>query len=159
MNEEAHQLAKSVLVTTQHQFSDIAPPSSLITLKSCYSLTSKWHATLQEQAHADSLHQTIYKNSKWSEDQFNMVDWAAFKYFLHCLSWGRQISYCKLLHGIHNTNAQNKKFYNQPGLCPHCQLHQESFCHMMTCQHSVVAQHQNARKPCGRHYLVCAHPL
>ena len=111
MNDEVLQLATSALAATRHQFSDIAPPSSLITLRSCDSLTSKWQATLQEQAHADSLHQTIYKNSKWSEDQFHMVDWTALKSFLHRLSRVRQISYRKLLHGLLNTNERNKKFY------------------------------------------------
>jgi hypothetical protein len=52
--------------------------------------------------------QMICKNTSWSENIFDMVDWAAMKACLGHLPRVQQLSYCKLLPGILNTNEQNK---------------------------------------------------
>jgi hypothetical protein len=40
------------------------------------------------------------------------------------------LSYCKLLHGLLNTNVENKKYYGSPDVCPHCSDTQETFLHV-----------------------------
>jgi hypothetical protein len=77
MNDQAHDLAVAALKVTHNHPSEVPPPSSLVTIRSHFTLTSRWQAILQEQVHAEPLRKTICKNSRWTDDQFHMVDWAA----------------------------------------------------------------------------------
>jgi hypothetical protein len=79
MNEEAHRLAVSALSLTKTDTSTTPPPTSLVTLRVDHPLTSKGQAILKERANAVSLRKMICKNTNWSKDQFDMVDWAALQ--------------------------------------------------------------------------------
>jgi len=140
MNEEAHRFATSSLSFSQNHPADISPPSTLITLKGECAFTSKWQSILQERAHAEALWQTICRNNKWCDDQFDMVDWAALKGFLKRQNRLSHLAYIKLLHGILNTNTQNNKFYRSSDLCPHCHTELESFLHVLSCPHPEVSK-------------------
>jgi hypothetical protein len=41
-----------------------------------------------------------------------------------------------------NTNSQNKRFYGQPGICPCCNLLEESFSHMLSCSSDSSNTHR-----------------
>jgi hypothetical protein len=68
-----------------------------------------------------------------------MVDWEALQSALKGVSRVSILSYCKLIHGLLNTNEQNQKFYGRSNLCPHCGNRPESFPHVVTCPHPDVA--------------------
>jgi len=80
--QEAHRTATFFLPShTIHH--DMLPPSCIVSLSQSSRLTSHWKAILSESAHSPALQQTIYKNSKWSDDMFNVVDRPALQ---RCLS-------------------------------------------------------------------------
>jgi hypothetical protein len=97
MNEQAHDLAVAALRAPHKTLSEVPPPSSLVILRQGHVITSQWQTILQEHAHAEPLRQTICKNNHWTEDQFDMVDWAALHSCLKHYSRGRLLSRCKLL--------------------------------------------------------------
>jgi hypothetical protein len=146
MNEEAHRLATSSLSSTQNHHADISPPSTLITLRGECIFMSKWQSILQERAHAEALRQTICRNNKWCDDQFDMVDWAALKGFLKRQNRSSHLAYIKLLHDILNTNTQNNKFYRSSDLCPHCHTESESFLHVLSCPHPEVSKFRSEQQ-------------
>ncbi len=111
-------------------------------LRSGFPITSHWQATIQELAHSETLCSTICKNTNWSLDTCNKVDWSALGNGMHRLSRLQWFTYCKLLHGILNTNVQNKKFYNQSDLCPCCHNASETFLHVLTCPNKEVTRHR-----------------
>jgi hypothetical protein len=144
LNEEAHCLTSFSL--PKFFVNDVSPPSSLVDLSCGYTLTSRWQATLLELAHADSLCKTICKNANWSEDTFNKVDWPALQACMFKLPRIHQLSYCMLLHGLLNMNAQNRKFYNKVDLCPCCMAGPESFLHVVTCTSPMVAKYHSEQQ-------------
>ena len=146
MNDQAHELMVSALSVSHNQLSEVPPPSSLVTIRSGYTLTLWWKAILQEQLHAEPLHNTICSNNCWTDDQFDMVDWAALQTCLKSYSHGCLLSQCKLLHGIRNTNEQNNKFYKLPAQCPHCHDKLESFWHMFSCANPEAAKYRNEQQ-------------
>jgi glutaredoxin len=139
MNDHAHDLAVAALKVSSQQLSECPPPSELVTLHSQISLTSRWQAILQEQAHAEPLRLTICKNNCWTDDQFDMVDWAALHTCLTKYPRGRLLTWCKLLHNLLNTNEQNNKYYKSSAQCPHCLEASETFWHVLSCSHPEVA--------------------
>jgi hypothetical protein len=146
MNEQAHDLAVAALRAPHKTFSEVSPPSSLVILRQGHVIMSHWQAILQEHAHAEPLRQTICKNNHWTEDQFDMVDWAALNSCLKHYSRSRLLSRCKLLHGLLNTNKQNKKFYKSPTQCPHCCHPSESFWHVMSCNNPAVVTYRSEQQ-------------
>lgn len=140
LNEEAHSLAPTAL--SKYTTLDASPPSSVVELSCGFTITSRWQATIQELAHSEDLCKTICKNARWSTDTFNEVDWVALKISMNRLSRVKRLTYCKLMHGILNTNSQNKWFYKQSDLCPCCQVLPETFHHVFTCPHLEVARHR-----------------
>lgn len=57
-------------------------------------------------------------------------------------------SYCKLLHGLLNTNVQNSKYYNDSASCLLCGTAPETLLHVFSSSHSEVTsfhqeQHEN----------------
>jgi len=109
LNEEAHHLAHSYEQPPSVLPINVAPPSSLISLHCDFSITSKWKAFVNTEAHKMALQAMICKNTSRPDRQFNMVDWPALGWYMSSLPWIRQLTYCKLLHGILNTNNQNHK--------------------------------------------------
>jgi hypothetical protein len=146
LNAIAHNLAVSALTLVPQESPDISPPSSLVDLRRGNILTSQWRAVIQEAAHADLLKDTILRNASWSDDQFDMVDWEALRMYLKGLSRVSLFSYCKLLHGILNTNQQNNRFYGKPSSCPHCNSGPESFLHVVSCPHPEVKDYRRKQQ-------------
>ncbi len=75
-----------------------------------------------------------------------MVDWEALQSAFKGVSRVNMLSYCKLIHGLLNTNEQNHKFYGKPNLCPHCGDCPESFLHVATCPHPEVTAYREQQK-------------
>jgi hypothetical protein len=75
--------------------------------------TSKLPYLIHLQLHEKPLIRTICNEASWDKPTYDSVDWSAFGAAFVSLPKGSQITYSKLLHGIINTNAQNKKFYNK----------------------------------------------
>jgi len=142
LNEEAHKLATSFVVQEMHLNKDILPPSSLATLQHNYSLTSNWQHIVTEITHKENLRLTICKNAKWSEAQFQMVDWAAMYNHLKGVSHAYLLKFGKVLHGIVNMNAQHRKYYGNYDICLHCQKSPESFCLVMSCPCAAISSHR-----------------
>jgi hypothetical protein len=142
LNEEAHSLAITALSLVSQSPIDISPPSSLADIHLEYTLTSNWQNTIRELVHSEPLRRSICKESGWSEDQFHMVDWAALHHSLRKVSRLTLLSYCKLLHGLLNTNEQNKKYYGKQSTCPHCGTGPESFLHVVSCSHPDVVKYR-----------------
>jgi len=134
LNDDAHKMAVSAL-STRHPLSDDPPPSSLVTLRCGFNITSKWQALVQERVHSDPIRDTTCKNCKWTEDSFHLVDWAALKTCLQRFSRLQLLSKCKLLHGLLHTSEQNRKLYRKSDTCPLCLSAPESFLHVVSCPH------------------------
>jgi hypothetical protein len=71
-----------------------------------------------------------------------MVDWAALQACLKGLTKVKLLLYCKLMHGILNTNEQNYTYYGKPSPCPHCKIHLESFTHVVSCPSPEVSAYR-----------------
>jgi hypothetical protein len=113
----------------------IDPPSTLASVMHGNStVTSKLPHRIHLQLHEEPLIKTICKEAGWDKPIYDSVDWLAFGAAFGSLPKGSQITYSKLTHGIINTNAQNKRFYNKDGNCLCCTSFQESITHMLTCQ-------------------------
>jgi hypothetical protein len=111
-----------------------------------YTISSSWQPLILELFHGANLCHTICKNACWTEDTFHKVIWSAMHSCMSRLSRVEQIAYVKLLHGLWNTNVQNKKFYNQSSLCPVCLTEPESFLHVVTCSHPETMQHRSTQQ-------------
>jgi hypothetical protein len=146
LNDATHSLAVAALPSSSQDFCCVAPPTSLIDLKHHHSLTSNWQAILRETAHLAPLHHANCKQTSWMTEQFDMVDWDAMKLCLKCMPQVCQLSYCKLLHSLLNTNAQNNRYYQTTNLCPHCQEGPESFQHMVLCCNPDIKKRCNAQQ-------------
>ncbi len=48
----------------------------------------------------------------------------------------------KLIHGLANTNHQNHLYYNTIKSCPICEAAEETFEHVLTCQHPAARIHR-----------------
>ncbi len=86
---------------------------------------TNWHTTRQRVAWKLFLHHT------------NPSKQQTFHYHIQSASrlpCCEQISITKFMHGLWNTNAQNKRFYNTTDACPICSTQVESLCHIFTCQ-------------------------
>jgi ribonuclease HI len=142
LNSEAHRLATSFQVEEKHMNIDISPPSLLASLHLQFSLTSQWQQVVYEAAHEAILRITICKNASWTDTQFEMADWDEMYGYLKRLPRTSFLKYCKLLHGIINTNEQNRKYYGKSDTCPHCQSSSESFIHVMSCPNKEVSHYR-----------------
>jgi hypothetical protein len=104
LNADAHRLAISFVPEEYGTLHDLSAPSAQLSLHLGHLLMSKWLAKIQEEVHPQSVQETICKNVSWSPIQFNMVDWGALKHSLSNAHRSQRLSYCKLLHGLLNTN-------------------------------------------------------
>jgi hypothetical protein len=75
-----------------------------------------------------------------------MVDWNALQAGLKGVSKVKLLSYCKLIHGILNTNGQNHKFHGSTSLCPHCNANVESFLHVVTCPSPLISDYRSQQQ-------------
>jgi hypothetical protein len=74
------------------------------------------------------------KKNKWSPRIFHLIDWQAHESAQSRLTWTQRISTSKLIHGLTNTNHQNKLYYNTTSVCPCCSIEEESLEHVLRCQ-------------------------
>jgi hypothetical protein len=135
LNQEAHHLATSFTPSPCFQQADDLPPSSTAFLILTAHLNSKWQATMSERLHSIAIEKNICKNSSWTSKQFNMIDWKALHQCLEGLPRLRQLSYCKLTHGLLHTNSQKNKYYKLTADCPLCGLSPETINHILCCSH------------------------
>jgi hypothetical protein len=149
LNQRAHKLAKSYLKHPDPLFIPstkvLPPPSETVYISFENSnITSKLSTLTRQQLHTEPLIKTICKNTKWSKETFNSVDWEAYGEVFSNLPRTKQISLSKITHGLINTNAQNHKFYGSSGLCPCCSSQHETIFHMLTCPEESVAANRKA---------------
>jgi len=117
----------------------ISPPNNAITLyHRGQPLVNRIVTTLRQTMYSDSLQKTICRQQNWTASQFATVDWPAheraFQHTWHC----KRITYSKISNKLLNTNAQNRRFYGKPDLCPCCQNSPETIQHMLTCSSPEV---------------------
>jgi hypothetical protein len=104
------------------------------------SITSKFSSIII-QARQDSLLKSyILKKTKWSELEFNKVDWPSHERAFRKLTHHLQISAAKLLHNLVNTNRQNYFYYQQSPLCPGCSQSEETLEHVLTCNWPAIKE-------------------
>ncbi len=142
LNDEAHKLAHSFVPHLDYYPMDWSHPSNFVSQNLRHYLTYKWQEHILEELHSPALQATTCKNTSWSTHQFFMVHWVALKHCLVSMPRTTQISYRKLIHGLLNTNAQNKKYYKVSDLCPHCNHLPETFSHILHCGNPDVAAHR-----------------
>jgi hypothetical protein len=96
-------------------------------------ITSKLNRTITQAIHDHILEAYIMKKYKWSPRTLHLIDWQAHKSAHSRLTWSQRISTAKLIHGLANTNYQNKVYYGTTSLCPCCSTAEESFEHVLHC--------------------------
>jgi hypothetical protein len=96
-------------------------------------ITSKLYFSLATATHDHHLETHIIKTAKWSASVFNLIDRAGLKRAFTTLTWHQKISTSKLIHGLANTNRQNRLHYNTTDSCPCCDSSEEIFEHILTC--------------------------
>jgi hypothetical protein len=130
------------------------PPSDYIRPPACAAtlfcdgrpLVPRIHQTIRRQLYSSALRSTICKQERWTEAQFQTVDWPALE-VAFTRAWScKRISYSKLTNKLLNTNAQNKKFYGKPHFCPCCLHSEETIMHVFTCPERTVATFCNQQQ-------------
>jgi len=92
-------------------------------ITACYNsipITSGLPQQVTSNIHYLPLKQKILRDTKWSEETFNLVDWAAHHSALLLLPRTRRIAVSKLIHGLWNVNRQNAIYYQESSACPYC---------------------------------------
>ena len=81
----------------------------------------------------------------WTRQTFDMIHWDGHERAFKRLPRFSHHSMAKLLHGLVNTNRQNKLFYGIPASCPICHSMEETLQHVFTCMHPSAVEHRQAR--------------
>jgi hypothetical protein len=84
-------------------------------------------------AHEMEIRNMIMKNIGWTLHQFHDVDWRAHQKAFCSIGRFRQISMCKIIHGLLCTNDKQKRYYGKTDLCPCCGSSTETMNHMLCC--------------------------
>jgi hypothetical protein len=84
-------------------------------------------------AHETEIRNTIMKNTGWTLHQFQDIDWRAHQKAFCSIGRFRQISICKIIHGLLCTNNKQKRYYGKTDLCPCCESSTETMNHMLCC--------------------------
>jgi hypothetical protein len=82
-------------------------------------------------AHETEIRNTIMKNTGWTIQQFHDIDWRAHQKVFCSIGRFRQISICKIIHGLLCTNDKQKRYYGKRDLCPCCGSSTETMNHML----------------------------
>jgi len=97
-------------------------------------ITSKLAKTIYERRFQDQLVQTVMRRYKWTQEEFQRVDWDIFGKVFNSYSKFHQISVAKFVHGLWNTGEQQVLFKQDPeGICPCCKQTQETTLHLFQC--------------------------
>jgi ribonuclease HI len=88
--------------------------------------------------HYDPLRKKILKDTGWTEQEMDLVDWNGQHHALLKLPRPRQIAVSKLVNGLWNVNAQNFRYYQQPAHCPYCTA-TETIQHLFQCPSNEAA--------------------
>jgi len=83
-------------------------------------ITSGLPQQVTSNIHYLPLKRKILRDTKWSEETFNSVDWAAHHSALLLLPRTRRLAVSKLIHGLWNVNRQNAIYYQESSACPYC---------------------------------------
>jgi hypothetical protein len=83
--------------------------------------------------HYQPLQNKLIKDTGWDSSLFLDIDWGSYLKAIKSFPRSHRISIAKLSYKLWNTNAQNKKFYSEPGSCPICQTKEETVEHLFTC--------------------------
>jgi hypothetical protein len=82
--------------------------------------------------HYKPLQDKILKDTSWTIEAFNKVDWNGLHRALLKLPRPRQLSISKYIHGLWDVNEQNHRYYQQPADFPYCSS-RETMLHLLTC--------------------------
>lgn len=107
-------------------------------------ITSNLYSILSTSLHQDSLKAYIIRKTGWAPTTFDLVNWTAHGRAFNRLPQNQQISTAKLIHNLANTNRQNHLFYNKPNTCPCCNVHEETFQHVLRCSAASVSSHRDS---------------
>jgi len=108
-------------------------------------ITSKIKQTLSTSLHDQSLVDYIMRKACWPRQTFDMIHWDGHERAFKRLPRFSRHSMAKLLHGLVNTNRQNKLFYGTSASCPICHSTEETLQHVFTCMHPSAVEHRQAR--------------
>jgi hypothetical protein len=107
-------------------------------------ITSNLYSIPSTSLHQDSLKAYIIKKTGWAPATFDLVNWTAHGRAFNRLPQNQQISTAKLIHNLANTNHQSHVFYNKPNTCPCCNVHEETFQHVLRCSAAYVCSHRDS---------------
>lgn len=97
---------------------------------------------VEEVVYRIPLQVKLQKDNSWTDEQFLLVDWEAYKHAFRRQPRSHRVSIAKLSHQLWNTNVQNCKFYGQSDLCPYRCGHSETLSHMFTCTQPDASAHR-----------------
>ena len=96
-------------------------------------LTSNILTCAKELSLTPALRDQILRQTKWDLPIYNLVDWDSHGKAFQTLRWVHRISTCKLIHGLHQTQSRDAKFYGSPPTCPLCHIAEETLNHVFSC--------------------------
>jgi hypothetical protein len=133
-NAKAHALAVSRLHNAQetpHCDSYLERPVITVLHRSVI-ITKGLPQQVIADIHYEPLKLKILRDTNWTEDDFNTVDWHSLHRAMLKMPRPRQIAISKLINGLWNVNIQNHRYYWQSAACPYCPT-EETMHHLLTC--------------------------
>mmetsp|Transcript_5492 Transcript_5492/g.8104 ORF Transcript_5492/g.8104 Transcript_5492/m.8104 type:complete len:785 (+) Transcript_5492:1386-3740(+) len=107
-------------------------------------ITSKLQRIMYERRFQGKLIQTIQKRAKWTNVEFESIDWDIFGKVFNSYSRFHQTSVAKFVHGLWNTGEQKILFkQDAEGLCPCCNSTKETTAHIFKCTAPAMVTHRN----------------
>jgi hypothetical protein len=143
LNQQTDTLATQYQLHQQPPYSTsrkpLAPPNYCIRLIYDNSIiTSKFYHILAQAMHEPPIIEYVRRKTKWSPYVFSLVDWNSHEHAFTRLTRKQKVTMAKLIPGLANTNRQNHTYYNTSNLCPICLTEEETFEHVLTCQHPTT---------------------
>jgi hypothetical protein len=83
------------------------------------------------------------KKTGWTRQTFDLDRWIGHERAFRCLPRYSQHSMAKLIHGLVNTNHQNRLYYGTSPMCSICQSEEETLLHVFTCPHQMAVTHHH----------------
>jgi hypothetical protein len=146
LNKIAHKAAVTFLKNphpdfTPHPVPLLTPTHTVSISHNNLILTSHPSQTILRELHKNPIKEKMLKNNKWSKLTLSKLHWDAFRLAMSSISRCHQVSICKLMNGLWNTNEQNHRYYGTPNHCPYCSL-PESLVHVFTCNSPQATSHR-----------------
>jgi len=117
-------------------------------------ITSKSYSTLSTLKHEKALRAYILRKTKCTQRTFDGVDWKAHYSAFNKLTVFQRISTAKLIHNLANTNRQNYLYYSTSPSCPGCLSAEETFEHVLICDHPPIVHHRHLQLQLLRNTLL-----